>query len=131
MALVTGSTGELRYQGLRVGKCREFSIDISRDALETSVLGTFDRSYVEGMRGATGSATVLYDEEDAATIDLVNSIFREETGSKTISMVLNTQTNKALEFSAIVTQVSTPVSVGEVTACSLSFQITGPFNGSF
>lgn len=130
MAVLTGSTGELRYNGLRIAKCRNFSLDISRDALETTVVGDFDRTYIEGMRGATGSATILYDEDDSSTIDLVNSIFRQD-GSRAIGMVLNTNTNRVLEFRAIVTQVSTPVSVGEVTACSVSFQVSGPFEGTF
>lgn len=130
MAVLTGSTGELRYNGLRIAKCRNFSLDISRDALETTVVGNFDRTYIEGMRGATGSATILYDEDESSTIDLVNSIFRQD-GSRAIGMVLNTNTNRVLEFRAIVTQVSTPVSVGEVTACSVSFQVSGPFEGTF
>ena len=57
MSLITGSNGELRYRGVRVAKCREFSIETSRDALDSSTLGSYDREYVEGMRGSTGSAT--------------------------------------------------------------------------
>lgn len=131
MSLITGSNGEFRYRGLRIAKCREFSIEISRDALDSSVLGSYDREYIEGMRGATGSATVLYDEQDPGTADLVNSIFRNGQGGEEFSAVLNTNTNKALSFRALTTQVSTPVRVGEVTACSLSFQVSGPIDGAF
>ena len=131
MAVMTGSNGELRYRGIRIGKCRNFSLDISRDALETTTLGTFDRTYTEGLRGATGSATILYDDGDTATADLLNSIFSNNSGPQAVSMVLNTTNNTALEFQALLTQVSTPVSVGEVTACSVNFQVTGPFEGAF
>ena len=131
MAVVTGSNGELRYRGVRIGKCRNFSLDISRDALETTTLGTFDRTYTEGLRGATGSATILYDDSDTATADLLNSIFSNDNGPQAVSMVLNTTNNTTLEFRALLTQVSTPVSVGEVTACSVNIQVTGPFEGSF
>jgi hypothetical protein len=131
MAVLTGNSGELRYGGVRIGKCRNFSIDISKEALETTVLGQYDRSYIEGMRGATGSATVLYDEGDTGTVDLLNSIFRNNDETQAISMVLNTNSNNALEFRAILTQVSTPVSVGEVIACSVSFQVSGSFEGTF
>jgi type 1 fimbria pilin len=131
MAILTGNSGELRYRGMRIGKCRNFSIDISRDALETTVLGNFNRTYIEGLRGATGSATVLYDEDDSATVDLLNSIFRNDGGPQTVAMVLNSSTNKALQFQALLTQVGTPVSVGEVVACSLSFQVSGPLEGTF
>lgn len=131
MSLITGSNGELRYRGVRIAKCREFSIEVSRDALESSVLGSYDREYVEGMRGATGSATVLYDEEDPGTVNLINSIFQDGRGGEEFTAILNTTTNKALSFKALTTQVSTPVRVGDVTACSLSFQVSGPLDGAF
>lgn len=131
MTLVTGSNGQLRVNGTPIAKCREFSIDISRDALDSSVLGSFDREFVEGMRGATGSATVLYDEDDPGTIELVNGIFKDGLSKQDVVMILNTNNNRLLSFSAITTQVSTPVRVGEVTACSLSFQVTGPIGGGF
>lgn len=131
MAIVTGSNGELRYRGTRVAKCRSFSLDISKDALETTTIGSYNRSYIEGIRGATGSATVLYDPEDFATVDLINSILQNGNKGQGMSMVLNTTSNNALEFQAVVTQVSVPVSVGEVTACNVNFQVTGPIEGSF
>jgi hypothetical protein len=131
MTLLTGSNGQLRYNGMPVAKCRDFSIDVSRDALDSSVLGSFDREFVEGMRGATGSATVLYDADDPATVELANSIFRDDGAKQSIAMILNTNSNRALSFTAITTQVGTPVRVGEVTACSLSFQVTGPIDGGF
>lgn len=131
MAVVTGTSGELRYNGVRVGKCRDFSLDISRDALESTVLGTWDRTYVEGLRGASGSATVLYDKDDTSTVQLLNSVFSNTTGAQTIGFVLNTSLNTVFEVSAILTQVTAPVSVGEVIACSLTFQVTGPISGTF
>jgi hypothetical protein len=131
MAVLTGANGELRYNGIRIARCKDFSIDVSRDALETTSIGSYDRTYGEGMRGATGSATVIYDKDDAGTVGMVNDIFLNNAGNKAVSMILNTATNNALQFRALLTQVSTPLSVGEVVACSVSFQITGPFEGTF
>lgn len=131
MAVLTGSNGELRYQGLRVGKCRNFSLEISRDALETTAMGVYDRTYVEGLRGATGSATVIYDRDDGATRAVLNSIFRNDDGAQSVGFVLNTASGIELSVSALVTSVSTPVSVGEVIACSLNFQVSGPIEGEF
>jgi hypothetical protein len=82
------------------------------------------------MRGATGSATVIYDKDDAGTMELINDLFVNNSVEKPVSMILNTATNNALRFRAFLTQVSIPVSVGEVIACSVSFQITGPFEGT-
>lgn len=133
MAVVTGSNGELRYNGTRIAKCRNFSLNINRDALETTTLGVYDRTYVEGLRGSTGSSTILYDADDAPTRALLNSIFSNSTADThdTIELYLNTATDTVLECTAFITQVGTPVSVGEVTACSVNFQITGPISGEY
>lgn len=131
MAPVTGRNGALLYNGVRVAKCRNFTLDISRDALESTPLGTSDRTYEKGLRGATGSATVLYDPADASTVQLLNSIFNDEADNDKLGLALHTGLNKVLEVAAILTQVGTPVSVGEVTACSINYQVTGPIQGSF
>jgi hypothetical protein len=131
MAVLTGTSGELRFRGVRVGKCREFSLDISRDALETTVLGQWDRTFVEGIRGASGSTTVLYDRDDTATRDLLNSVFRNNDGPQPITLALSTAIGAELDVRAIVTSVSTPVSVGSVIACSVNFQVSGPIGEGF
>lgn len=131
MAVLTGTGGELRFNGARIAKCREFSLEVSRDALETTVLGSWDRTYIEGLRGATGSATVLYDRDDSATRGLLNSVFRNDDGPQSVSFVLNTTENAEFRVQAIVTGVSTPVKVGDVVACSVNFQVSGPMTGAF
>jgi len=131
MAVLTGTSGELRFRGVRVGKCREFSLDISRDALETTVLGQWDRTFVEGIRGASGSTTVLYDRDDTSTRDLLNSVFRNNDGPQPITLALSTAIGAELDVRAIVTSVSTPVSVGSVIACSVNFQVSGPIGEGF
>lgn len=131
MAVLTGTGGELRYNGTRIGKCREYSLEINRDALETTSLGSYDRTYVEGLRGATGSATILYDPDDGSTRNLLNSIFRDGDGAQAVGFILNGASNIELNVNAILTSVSTPVTVGDVIACSVSFQVSGPLTGGF
>lgn len=130
MALITGANGEFRYQGQRVGKCKNFSIEISRDALETTGVADDDKTYTPGVRSSSGSGTILYDESDAATRALLNSIFNSAT-PEPVSLFLNTKTSKKFECDIILTQVGTPVSVGDVTACSISFQVSGKPSGEF
>jgi hypothetical protein len=130
MALITGANGEFRYQGQRVGKCKNFSIDISRDSLETTGIGDDDRTYLPGVRNSSGSGTIMYDEGDAPTRALLNSIFNSST-TEPLSLYLNTKTGKKFECQIILTQVGTPVSAGDVTACSISFQVSGKPSGEF
>lgn len=131
MTVLTGSSGELRYQGQRVGRCRNFSLDISRDSLETTAVGSYDKEYVEGMRGATGNATIIYDSDDLATRNILNSIFSNTGGEQNIELILNAVTGTSFNVRAFITSVNTPVSVGDVVACSINFQVSGPIEGRF
>jgi len=131
MTVYTGAGGELRYNGARIAKCREYSLEISRDALETTTLGDNDRVYISGIRGATGSATILYDREDTATRSLLNSILADNDASHAVSFVFNAVDNATMEAAALITSVSTPVAVGDVIACSVSFQVSGRLSGEF
>ena len=60
---------------------------MSRDALGVTI-GTDDRSYVKGLRGASGNATVLYDHNDGDGAALMNSIF-DNTASDDLEFVFN------------------------------------------
>ena len=131
MAVLTGANGALRYRGNIVGRCREWSVSINRDALEDTCLGTYDRTYITGLRGATGSATVLYDPTEHEVTTLLNSIFENSAGDSGVEFVLDTHDRQALVCNAFLTSVSPSVSVGAVQAVSVSFQVSGAMTGGF
>lgn len=131
MTVYTGAGGELRYNGVRIAKCREYSLEVARDALETTGLGDHDRTYTQGIRGTSGSATILYDRDDNATRNLLNSIFEDDNNGQLVSFVLNANDGAVMESTAVITSVSTPVAVGDVIACSVGFQVSGRLSGEF
>lgn len=132
MAVLTGKNGSLRWSGSTVGKVRSWSLDINRDALETTNLGVSDRTYASGMRGATGSAEIMYDPTDLTAANLLNSVLSNDDNSAgSVTFFLNTATGKGLSCSALVTSVSPSVSVGDIQVCSVSFQVSGPLSGGF
>ena len=130
MAVLTGAQGALKYQGQTVAKCRSWSLTINRDALEDTCIGTNDRSYVKGLRGGSGNATVLYDPDDSAGRSLLNSIF-ENTASDDVEFVFNDPAGGRFKCTAILTTVNPSVSVGDVQAVSVSFQVSGPVDGRY
>ena len=131
MGVLTGSDGELRFNGSAVGKCREWSLSVSKDALEDTSIGSYDRTYVEGVRGTTGSATVLYDPANSTATSLLNSIFNNNQAIDSVDFVLRRQDGTKLSCSAFVTSISPSVAVGAVQAVSVSFQVTGKPVGNF
>ena len=128
----TGVDGELRYQGKKVAKVRAWSLSINRETLDDSCLGESDRTYVPGMRNASGSATILYDPDDKGTTAILNSIFSNSSNSKEIDFLLNrSKLDGGLKCAGFVISVGASVSVGAATACEVSFQVSGPVEGRF
>ena len=128
--VLTGADGQLKYQGQTVGKVRDWSVTVNRDSLEDTCLGEYDRTYVPGLRGTTGNATVLYDPENVVATQFINSIFGN-SADDAVDFVFNRHDNQSFTCRGFVTNVSTSVSVGAVQAVSVSFQISGKPKGAF
>ena len=130
MAVLTGANGSLRYRGDTCAKVRDWSLSVNRDALEDTCIGAEDRTYVKGLRGASGSATVLYDPDDAASRALLNSVF-DNQGSDDVEFIFNNAANDRFQCTAFLTSASPSVSVGAVQAVAVSFQVSGSIDGRF
>ena len=127
MAVLTGADGQLKYNGKICAKARDWTIAINKDALEDTHLGLYDRTYIEGLRGATGSLTLLYDPGNSDDRALLNSIFNN-SNTKQVEFVFNRNSSGTVQSFTVggfLTSVSQSVSVGTVQACSCNFQISG------
>jgi hypothetical protein len=130
MAVLTGSRGALRYRSEKIGKVRDWQLSINRDALEDTCLGDNDRTYVKGLRGAAGSATILYDPSDFAARTLLNSIF-ENDGDDTCEFVFNEPDGGSFKCTAFLTSMNPAVTTGDIQAVAVSFQVSGPIEGRY
>jgi len=119
---VTSTTGNFEITGLNsTVVVRDASIDISRDTLETTNLGESSRAYVTGLRGASGSATLLY--ENSLLDDVYAKINTDSQGSITATLTLTT--GKTISGSVLITSVGSTVTVGDVTSTNVAFTFTG------
>ena len=132
MAVKTSATAELRLDGTAIAKVRDMSITFERAALETTGIGEKDRTYAYGIRGTTGSGTLLYDASDTATRAAINRLLNDSTSTNSISMVLDTSTTEGtITGDALITQAGTSVSVGDLVSIQISFTFSGKPGGSF
>ena len=135
MTVLTGADGQLFYGNDPFSKCRDWSITITKDAYEDTCLGSFDRTYVEGLRGTTGSATLLYDPNNSVANNFLNSILEDSNHTKELTFKLNRRNlgngGGAFIVYGFITNVSPSVSVGDVQAVSVSFQVSGKPFGEF
>lgn len=129
--ILTSTQAELRYENVKVAKVREVNLTINRDAVETTRLGDWDRSFLSGLRGSSGTATVFYDPADSSVTNLFNSVFTDSTATVTFDIVFDSISNKKLTVEAVITELGPQVTFGEAIACSLSFQVSGKPVGTF
>lgn len=128
----TGVDGELRFQGKTIAKVRSWSLNITRQAIDDSCLGSVDRTFVPGMRSASGSASILYDPDDKPTARVLNSILKNSTDDYEIDFVFDRKKfGGGFKCPGFITNLSTSVNVGAATACEVTFQVSGEIEGSF
>jgi hypothetical protein len=131
MTVQTGTTAALIYQGKRLGKVTNFSINTQRQALDTSSIGDTDRTFVGGIRQSSGSATLHYDTQDSGTKALIADMFSADATAREINFLVNAGSGIGLRaLEALITEIGTQVSVGDTTKCNISFQISGPLDNS-
>ena len=135
MAVLTGSDGQLLSGTQAFAKCRDWSITVTRDSLEDTCLGDYDRTYVQGLRGTTGSATLLYDPGNSLANNFLNTVFDDALGNQEVTFKLNRRGlgdgGGSFKCQGFITSVSPSVSVGNVQAVSVSFQVSGKPEGNF
>lgn len=119
----TGANGSFTINGY-TGVVRNATVDISRDALETTNLGDYSRTYTPGLIGATGNATFIYEAEIKSNL-IANVLSTTAARDTPVAVTLTVGTGQTLVGSVFITQVGTSVSVGDVTSTNVAFQFTG------
>jgi hypothetical protein len=56
----TGRSGSLVFGGKRVAKIRDWSLDTTVELLSTNTIDSAVNTFTPGVKGATGSATLMY-----------------------------------------------------------------------
>lgn len=129
MAIFTGNDGKLRIGSTDLVAVRNFSIELTADTIETSVMGTNVRTYVKGMSSWSGSADIYFDDSEFGSVypNLCDTSSHNvgDAGS-TIKMVLQdgSSNDKWLSGSVIITGVTINSTMDGLVEASISFQGT-------
>lgn len=136
MATLTGNNGAISINGIAVLAVRNFSIELAADTIETTVMGTDVRTYVQGLSQFSGSADVYFDPDTATTgFDAAESTFNPTAGLVGASGVTGkfyveldatgTNADKAFTGTIIVTGYTVNSSFDGMVEASISFQGSG------
>ena len=131
--IFTGKDGRLLLDGLEQVKVTNWSLTGNLEMLETTSLGDNQRTYCPGLQEFSGSATLLYYNNDAGRNDAstaLRKVLRVDGVSQgdTVDMrlrLLEGSTNRDVRLTAYITSVSFGASVGEVSSAEINFQGTG------
>ena len=128
--ILTGADGQLKHNGRIVSKVRNWSLTVNKDAIETTTLGLYDRTYINGLRGATGAASLFFDPTDSNAVAFLNTIWAQNN-DESVEFIFDRINNEDLDGEGFITSIGSTVSVGEAQACEIQFQFTGPVQGAF
>ena len=136
MAVRTGATAQLQVLSgssyITVAKVKDISLNFNRDALETTGIGDLDRTYAYGIRGTSGSGSLLYDASDSGTREILNHILNDTETLSGVKIVLDTATTTGtVTGDALITATGTSVSVGDLISVPISFSMSGKPTATF
>ena len=137
MSFFTGRDGSIQVSGAEdVLKVRDWSLDTTVELLSTTVLGEHANTFHPGLKGATGSATLLYYKKEGGEtgLELTTLLNRvqfvgEMTPAKQITLILKVGPGAFddIKFDAYITSASISVSTTELTTVAFNFTVNGDF----
>ena len=139
MGFYTGRTGSLAIAGgLPVAKIKDWSLDTTVELLSTNDISSSVNTFTPGVKGATGSATLLYyrleSGESGAYQQFTAMLGRVmKTGTITttdrVFLDLNVGGGTAddIQFYAYITNATVGVSTGELSTVQIQFTMDGDF----
>lgn len=132
MTILNATHGELRWNGVKIAKVLNASINKNRDTLQTTGIGEMDDTFAYGKRSTSGSATILYKTDDSATASIMNRILNDSEEPDQLTMILRTgQSQGTINGQVLISSQSESVSVGENTSISINFVINGKPSATF
>lgn len=135
----TGRFGSLMVGGKTVAKIRDWSLETTVEMLSTNDISSKFNSFTPGVKGATGSATLLMyrlvNENTSNTTDAftvlrdTNIIGSKGSQSDLIEFKLKVSSNASddIVFNGFVTSSSVSVSTGELSSATINFTMDGEF----
>lgn len=138
MAFYTGRSGSLVFNNKPVAKIRDWSVETTLELLSTNTIDSTSNTFTPGVKGATGSATLMYYRlegtqsggftEFTELLSKIHKVGSIETSDRVL-MELNAggQLTDNIKINAYITSASISVSTGELSVVPINFTVDGDF----
>jgi hypothetical protein len=138
MGFYTGRSGSLVFNSKPVAKIRDWSVETTLELLPTNSIDSTVNTFTPGVKGATGSATLMYYKLEAGEgatktefTALLNKIMRLGGigENQRVFLELNVGGGAAddIKFNAYITSAQVSVSTGELSVVPIQFTMDGDF----
>ena len=138
MSFFTGRTGSLIFDSKPVAKIRDWSLETTVELLSTNTIDSAVNTFTPGIKGATGSATLMYyrlESGESATntqfTALLSKIMKGGAIGTTdrVYLELNVGGDAAddIKLNAYITSAQVSVSTGELSVVPIQFTMDGDF----
>ena len=139
MGFYTGRSGSLVFNSKPVAKIRDWSVETTLELLPTNSIDSTVNTFTPGVKGATGSATLMYYKLEAGEgatktefTALLDKIMRVGGigENQRVFLELNVGGGAAddIKFDAYITSAQVSVSTGELSVVPIQFTMDGDFN---
>ena len=125
MAVYSGKDGSLEWDNTITTRIQNWSLESSLDTLDTTSLGDIARTFVAGLKSATGSVTIFYHDDNRTLAGILNNIITPNSAVPGRLELI--WAKRKIAFDALINSSSITCSVGEVMSASLTFTMTGDY----
>ena len=126
MAIYTGKDGSITFGNALQARVRAWTVEGSLALIDVT---TLDKDAVQneaGLKSFSGTATIMYQDDNTALQTLLDNIFTNADPVK--SSVRFNWGPKRLSFNAFVTSATISTSIGEIITADVSFTAAGDLN---
>ena len=132
MAFFRGEEGSVSFDNGTgtvgaVASTTAWTLDVTKDTLETTSHGATSRSFVGSLISGSGTVDLLYTAtsgDDTAEI-ITDVLTAEDAGDAAFNLFLDTSGSKKVSFNGIITGTTYSASVGDLNTVSVSFITNG------
>ena len=133
MAAVKGDVGKIMFHNAAgteadISGLRNWSLSITKDTQETTVMGNTAKTFVGGLIAGEGSAELIYDNAgNSDYLSFVEDILTTGDAGDALFELFpdSSASSKKLAFSGIITSAEYGATLGETQLINISFQTTG------
>ena len=127
MTVLTGRNSQVVFNDNLVLQAGSWSLERTREMRRARKLCNWDDEYVPDRQSGSGTINLLYNKNDTAAVEMMNSILLDDPGDgDSFTLLLDKDNGLQETVLGFVSEVSTTVSVGSASAITVSFVETAP-----